>query len=134
MARRKRKAAPRRSYRRGVGSPFTDFVTVVGGAIAGGILARKISSQFAAGMNPNIVAAAQIVGGAYIGNQAKHPFVKGAGIGVAVEGGTLFAKKMGVVGDADPYGDEMGYLDEISGTTDYTGLEAVSGDDDELYS
>lgn len=137
MARKKKAVGSTRRRPRRVGSAFTDFMTVAAGAIAGGVASRWAATSFGKGVNPQLIAIGEVGGGFYIGSQAKHLFVKGMGLGMAVEGATFFGQKMGVLKGVDDMdyisGDEYDYISGPGDPQNFANLSEISGDGDEDY-
>jgi hypothetical protein len=132
---KKKKSTPRRPPRRRIGSPFSDFATVIGGAIIGGIGAQALGNMASkAGItSPEMQAGGKIAAGFLIGQHSKGALGKGIGIGMAVNGGTHFAQKLGVIHGLDD--DGMGDFDDmgaVEGAQNWAALPDISGmpDDD----
>lgn len=154
MAKRRKKTTTRRRRSRGmgaIGSGLGAVLPMVVGAVAGRIIANKLSGK----VNSTVLGAGQIGAGLVLPMVVKNNFVKGIGTGMIINGSLSLAQSTGVISAISGVGEmevdfisgdedtmegtdnlqsiaSVGYYDEgtMSGTDD---LSIISGDMEDMY-
>lgn len=104
MAKRK-KGSKKSGSRRRVSGVGGDVLKIIGGAVGGALLGRMIATKVTA-LSPKIMYGIQAAAGVFGAMKIKNPLIKGAGIGLAVNGAIGEAQQFGIIsgiGDAPAF-------------------------------